>query len=52
MHTAAHNINWFDEDQLPQSVILIINDKDLNTDLNAEGQSPSDEPDNDDNKLI
>ena len=39
----TYNINWFDGDQLPKSVIFILNGKDLNTDLNAEGQSSSDE---------
>ena len=33
----TYNINWFDGDQIPLSVILILNGRDLNTDLNAEG---------------
>ena len=45
-----YNINWFDGDKLPQSVILILNGKDLN-DLNTDGQSSSDESDDDDNEL-
>ena len=46
----TYNIKWFDGDQLPQSVILILNGKGLNTGLNAEGQSSSDESDDDDNE--
>ena len=50
--STAHNISWFGGDQLPQSVILILSSKDLNTDLDAEGQFLSEESDNDDNELI
>ena len=40
------------ETNFPKSVIFVLNGKNLITDLNAEGQSSSDESDNDDNELI